>query len=136
MPKMLTISDIQALNRSAFYRFVISESGVIIFGYEDNIMTLSNGKRQNLTSDGIEIAPHSALNNYQPVIAAGKIYYNHEIKKLTELSNYSGHFKPDSSSLVIAKIFFHHQFRELSDHIYLKPYSMKELQTIFPIKLN
>jgi hypothetical protein len=125
MPKILTIPQIQSFKQSAFYRFVIDQSGLIIFGYENIFVNPSNRKYQNIfqniTPEGILIAPHAALNNYQCVIAAGKVFYNNNKRKFTEIDNQSGHYKPDEASLKIANILFQHHFGDLVSQILIKP---------------
>ncbi len=60
--------------------------------------------RRLVCTDGIEIA-HTILTNGGPVVAAGEadiaVYGNECIG--IEITNYSGHYLPDSSSLEIGK---------------------------------
>ncbi|RDB35695.1 MAG: hypothetical protein DCC88_08690 [Spirobacillus cienkowskii] len=109
-PIMLSISKIKQYKNYHVFRYVINESGEIILGFDNEIVKINGEKYQNLTTDGYAIASHASLNNYQPVIAAGQVYYDHNINKFTKINNNSGHYRPNSFSLDIAKILFKFHF--------------------------
>ncbi|KAB8038673.1 hypothetical protein GCL60_07365 [Silvanigrella paludirubra] len=107
IPQRLTIDNLIKFKRSLRYRYVIDESGAIILGHDNNIES-----RNNIAINGIKASSHSALNNYLPVIAAGEVFFNTKTNKITEINNFSGHYRPDKETSLLAKILFLHYFPE------------------------
>ncbi|WP_186648274.1 hypothetical protein [Fluviispira vulneris] len=117
IPERLTVNDIINFKRSIYYRFVIDESGAIIFGHDNNYTTPDTNTWNKdgfeiFAYNGIKVSSHAALNNYQPVISAGKAYFDIRLKKFTKINNYSGHYRPDKNSTLLAKILFLNYFPE------------------------
>jgi hypothetical protein len=120
---VLNISKIKQYKHYNVFRYIINESGEIIFGFDDHILKINDRKYNNLTKDGYAIASHASLNNYQPVIAAGQVYYDHNLNKFTQINNNSGHYRPNSFSLDIAKILFKTHFPNYTNYLKIEEYN-------------
>ena len=115
IPEKLTIEQIKQFNRSIYYRFVIDESGIIFLGHDNNIRNKETGDL--ISYNGIKVSSHAALNNYQNVISAGKIYFYSITNQFKIINNYSGHYQTDRSSIRLARILFFYYFPELSKNL-------------------
>ena len=115
IPKVLTIDDInQQSNQFTQYRFVLNCDGIIKLGYDNppkgTPICIVNGIILKLAENGVGIASHAGINNYENLYAAGKVLYNKDIKKFTNINNYSGHYQTDNNSIHMAKLFFQLQY--------------------------
>jgi len=117
IPEKLTIEDIEQFNRSIYYRFVIDEYGTIIFGHNNNCY---DTKGNIMSYNGVKVASHAGLNNYENVISAGKVYFDSSIKKFTIINNYSVHYKSDANSIKLARILFFYHFPKYSRGLIMK----------------
>lgn len=117
IPEKLTITQIENFNRSIYYRFVIDEYGTIIFGHGNNIFKETG---EIMSYNGIKVASHAALNNYENVISAGKVYFDSHINKFTIINNYSVHYKSDANSIRLARILFFYHFPKHSKGLIMK----------------
>ncbi len=105
IPERLTLEQIEKFNRSTFYRFVINIFGIIIFGiiifgHDNNIY--DQERNEIMSFNGIKVASHAALNDYEDVISAGEVFFVAPEKQFSIINNCSGHYKTDNNSIRLA----------------------------------
>ncbi|RDB35415.1 MAG: hypothetical protein DCC88_10195 [Spirobacillus cienkowskii] len=73
-----------------------------------------------MSYNGIKVASHSALNNYENVVSAGKVHFDSHKNQFTIIHNYSGHYQPNANSIRLARILFFYHFPKHSKGLIMK----------------